>query len=698
MKVIVGTTVGRTQAQPESSRVIRPAQLPPCPRVVGRDAAIAALDEAFAHHQRGAVRVIAVSGQAGVGKTALVVTWAHRVARRRHFENVFFADMRGYAADTTPTSPDEVVVDMLRGLGTAQSDLPASASRRAALLRTTLTGTRTLLVLDNVAHADQMSALVPADRGCLVLMTSRRRLSSSSSSHVVQHLALDPLAQDDGVALLRDLVGQHRVEAEVEAARQIVELCGGLPLGVRVAGECVATTRLPLTELAAQLAGAPDPLEVLAPPSSGDVLRPVFSWSLRHMDSETVRLFGLLGLHPGAEFGVGPAAALAGRDPRATGRMLDALTDVHLLEEVALRRYRFHDLVHSYAEDRARVERGPAENEAAVHRVLDWYARAVVTASRVATPYRKHTSTPVEAPLGLPDFAAPRAAVRWLEEGLPTFASVTRKAAAMGAGAVAFTISTALTDLLYWRNCWSLWDEPLQASLAEARRVGDVAAQGALLTNIGNGHLKQERFSEAEQCFEQALECRRQVEDRAGQVWALFGLGRTRQAADDHRTAEQHYRLARGLAEESEDRWAWAIATSYLGDVRRALGEHTAAAEHMDTAIEVLHELGARQSESCALNTRSDLCRDLGDEHGRLEHLHRAVAASEQAADFWGCADLHRKLGATYLDLGEREKAVAAWEDALRRFDALDDPRALMIRKELDALRGPQGVPSQGIG
>lgn len=678
MRATLENKSGQIRSPAETSGTIRPAQLPPCPRVTGRAAEFTALDDAFARHRKGALApVIALTGQAGVGKTTLVKAWAHRVAR--HFESVFFADMRGYAADGARTDPHEVVDDVLRGMGTSPSEIPVSASRRAALLRTTLAGTRTLLVLDNVADPEHVSPLVPAERGCLVLATSRRRLVAPTARYGVHHLHLGPLSSDDGVDLLREVVGTDRVDSDIGAARRIVELCGGLPLGVRVAAERVASGRWPLAAIAEELAG-PSRLEVLSV-NAGDLLRSVFSWSLRGLDEEVTRLFELASLHPGEEFGLGAAAALANRDPQVTAAMLDVLSDVHLLEEVTAGRYRFHDLVRSYAEERARTGHGC---QVAVRRVLDWYARVTTAACRALS--RSHGS-PVDsmAPAGLPAFDEGMAA-RWLEVELPNLAAVTRKAAAIGVGPVAFGVPAALTDVLYWRNAWSLWENPLRTSLLEAQRVGDLAAQGALLNSLGNARLKQELPTEAEDCFSRSLACWKLADDHFGQLWPLFGLGRVRQATGDHLGAEKWYSRAQALAAELEDRRAWAIASAYLGDAQRLRGEHEEAARNIDIAIDVLRRLGYPQSESCALTMRSDVCRDQGDERGRFDHLRRALAASEQAADFWGAAELHRKIGVAYLELGDRAQAVRAWESALRRFDELDDPRALMIRKELDSL------------
>jgi hypothetical protein len=116
----------------------------------------------------------AVSGSAGVSKTALAVHWAHQV--RQHFpDGQLYLDLRGHHADD-PVSPGDALARLLGALDVAGEQIPLDLDDRAARYRTELAGRRLLVLLDNAGSAEQVRPLLPGTRSCLVLVTSRDRL------------------------------------------------------------------------------------------------------------------------------------------------------------------------------------------------------------------------------------------------------------------------------------------------------------------------------------------------------------------------------------------------------------------------------------------------------------------------------------------------------------------------------------------
>lgn len=677
----------RTSARPSHHKFARPAQLPPSPRLVGRAAALEALDRELRRSPATtSATVIALEGQAGVGKTTLAVAWAHRI-KSDFPDGVFYVDLRGYSSDGDPVDTREVLEDILKALGVSPEAMPATLERRSAALRSMLDGTRTMLVLDNAARGEQVRSLIPAAPGCLVLVTSRQRLSALAVRHEARCVNVEPFEQHDALTLLREVVGSTRVDAELHAAEQIVRLCGGLPLAVRVAAERIAASRhLTLTGLAEDLSAVDQRLNVLSPADVDGAVRAVFSWSFRALEPDAARMFRLLSLHPGREFGIDSASVLTGYAPATAARLLDQLVGVHLLHEVGHHRFAFHDLLRDYATELAAA--GLTE-ESAGHsrRLLQWYLSAAAAANLAMSPNRPQVQVTVTVePSSLPTFATSNDALRWCEAELANLAAAVQHAVTIGAHTVAFGLPMVLTDYLYWRNPWSTWMAPLRAGLDAAREHGDLTAQGWILNNLGNAHLKQHSPDEAMSCFAEALEIRQRLDDRSGQIWSRTGVGRAHQARGEHEDAAAHYRLAQAICVELDDKWSWAITTSYLADAHRALGDHRLALEQLDLSVAALRDLGDRQAESCALDKISDVHRDQGDLVSALDYLEQAHTASTFAADRWGRAALLRKVGDVNFEIGDTAAAARAWEEALQLFEALGDSRTAAIRAQLAAL------------
>lgn len=141
-----------------------PRQLPPSPaRFAGRAAELAVLD-------RGAdVPVWVLHGARGTGKTWLALRWAN--GRAPSFpDGQLHADLH-----------DRTALEALRGfvaaLGVPGDRIPQDPDALAGLYRSTLAGRRVLVVLDGARDPDQVRPLLPGSPGCVVVVTSRSRLT-----------------------------------------------------------------------------------------------------------------------------------------------------------------------------------------------------------------------------------------------------------------------------------------------------------------------------------------------------------------------------------------------------------------------------------------------------------------------------------------------------------------------------------------
>lgn len=172
--------------------------------------------------------ISAIGGTAGVGKTALAVCWAHRVADRFP-DGQLYLNLRGYGPCRDPVPAAEAIRAFLDALQVPPDRVPESLEGRAGLYRSLLAGRRMLIVLDNARDADHVRPLLPGSPGCLVVVTSRDRLAGLVTVEGAQPVVLDVLTNADARVLLARRLGADSVAAE------LIELCARLPLALSVA-------------------------------------------------------------------------------------------------------------------------------------------------------------------------------------------------------------------------------------------------------------------------------------------------------------------------------------------------------------------------------------------------------------------------------------------------------------------------------
>ncbi|MFI5907745.1 BTAD domain-containing putative transcriptional regulator [Dactylosporangium sp. NPDC051541] len=338
----------------------------------GRDEVVTKLVGAAQPGHDGVPVVLTVDGMAGVGKTSLAVHVAHLVADR-YPDGRLFVDLRAHG-ERPPLPPHDAVGLLLRHLGVDPERVPADPDERVARWRSELAARRLLVVLDNAADPDQVTPLLPGASASLVLITSRRRLGGLDGARSV---SLDVLDDGDAVRFVTTVVGA-RAEADPRAVADVVRLCGGLPLALRLSAARLAhRPSWSVADLADRLRQAnPAPVDLTV---DGRSPHAAFELSYRALDEPARRLFRLTGLHPSGEFSVHAAAALADLPLRDTDDVLGRLVDAHLLIEPAAGRFRLHDLLREYA---AQLAEPDPERPAATERMLELYLQAAAAATR----------------------------------------------------------------------------------------------------------------------------------------------------------------------------------------------------------------------------------------------------------------------------------------------------------------------------
>ncbi|MEV4759681.1 tetratricopeptide repeat protein [Micromonospora sp. NPDC049559] len=633
----------------------------------GRDDQLARLDGMLADSSGAAptaVLISALSGTAGVGKTALAVHWAHRVADRFP-DGQLYVNLRGYDPEQ-PMGPGEALARLLASLGVAGGDLPLDVEERAARYRTQLSGRRMLIVLDNAGTVEQVRPLLPGTPSCAVVVTSRDRLSGLVARDGARRVELDLLPLPEAVALLDRLIGP-RAEAEPEVVATLANLCARLPLALRVAAErATARPSATLAELAAELADRQERLELME--TEGDpraAVTAVFSWSVQHLPDPAARTFRLLGLHPGAEFDEYAVAALAATDQASARHELETLTRAHLVQATTPGRYAMHDLLRAYAAHLASVHETERGRRAAQGRLFDAYLATAGAATELLDLADARRQARVPAPTaGTVPLADPDAARTWLDLELPNLVAVAAHTATGGWPAHTVDLSTALYRYLdggHYSDALAIHTHARRA----AELTGDRSGQARSLLGIGVAHLHLYRYERAVEYLHQALTVAEQAGDRAEQARALSVLGNVERLRGRHEPAAGYLRRAMDLARLVGDDAQQGLALINLGTVEAQRGRYDAAIGHLERAVALFRRGSDRLGRATALTNLGLAEQRLSRHESAAEHLRQALAVFREIGHRQGEANTLDNLGSVHLSLGRPNRAVEYFTQAL---------------------------------
>jgi DNA-binding SARP family transcriptional activator/DNA-binding XRE family transcriptional regulator len=426
---------------------------------------------------RGVV-IAALTGMAGIGKTALAVYWAHQVADRFP-DGQLFVNLRGFGPSESAVSPSEAISSMLSALGLPDALIPADMAARAALLRSRLAGRRILMVLDNAQDAEQVRSLLPGAPGCMVLVTSRNQLTGLAAAEGARLISLEVLADWEARDLLVKKLGSGRAGPELMAVRELAELCARLPLALSdVAARAASRPRLPLSRLATEMrdeCGRLDALETGEPTTS---IRKVFSWSRARLSQPARGMFSLLGIHPAPDITVPAAASLAGMPPGQAHGALAELCDQHLITEHVPGRYMCHALLRAYAAEAAHARDSVTDRRAAIHRMLDHYLHTASQASAVLYPHSVQLTGGQPMPGVRPEkIVSPAQAAQWFENEQHVLLAAIDHAASEDYAPHAWELPHAVGPFFQGEEYWRKLTEAQQSALTAAGELGDLSGQ-----------------------------------------------------------------------------------------------------------------------------------------------------------------------------------------------------------------------------
>ncbi|MFG2041601.1 BTAD domain-containing putative transcriptional regulator [Dactylosporangium sp. NPDC048998] len=667
-------------------------------RLIGREhelqqilAAGPALDRAGARSPQ----VVVIDGMAGVGKSALALTVAHAMADRFPDAHLFI-DLHGHS-EQQPVTTHEALGTLLRQLDLGRQAMPDSVPDRIALWRRRLHGRRGIVLLDNAARTAQIEPLLQLDGPSLILVTSRTRLAPIDGAIAVSLDLLDPR---DAVALLRHTADQ-RVDDDPGAAAAIVELCGRLPLAIRLVGHRLRhRARWSAAMMQTQLAtAARAPITISV---EGHSTAAAFDLSYRQLSEPQQLLFRRLGLHPAGTLEVWAAAALADLPAHDTADLLDELVEVNLVQADIPGRYRLHDLIRAFAATLVTDQ----EHRPATLRMLDAYVQTLEVAGRHLETHRWNIGAPQPTARPGQAFSTSADGAAWAFTNWSTIVALVDIAEQAGAHRHA-----ALLARMAYRSAevFGLSTEALrlaERALAATEALGDDALTADTNALAGALYLRLGRHAECRACVERATHLyQRFGNDQLAlsmQVNTTVLLRHEGRHLDAVRTAEaalsvararldrflesralvegaaalhelgRHEQARRMLVDAAQDlrhrsAHALSIALGWLGSVHIALHQPDAAAIALLWAINLKRQHGNIGGAAEALSDYGRLLATEGNPEAALRYQRQAYEqVRTTVGDGYFEPIIANHLGETLTVLGRYDEAIAFHRRALR--------------------------------
>lgn len=694
----------RPAAVPTLERTRRPDPVDHLPRAVtdfvGREGVVARL---LAETRRVEERVPAVhmiDGMPGSGKTTLAVHLARRLSDR-YPEAALFIDLGGHG-DKNRLEPAAALITLLRQLGVPADEVPVDLDARVELWRRELASRKSVIVLDNAASSEQIVPLLPTEPSTVVLVTSRRRLTHPD---VGPSQTLSVLTTQESVDLLAFSVGRDRVEAEPEAAVEVVRRCGRLPLAIRLAGARLAHRRgWRLADLAEQMAGTTAGLRHLADEES--TVTGAFAASYQPLPESIRRVFRFLGLYPGSRFGPAAVAALTGLTVAEARAALDDLVDRNLVEDLDSTGYRLHDLMRQYSVDLCSRVDSLSDRRAGLAHLFDFTLQVALKVARTLEPDDmglRVTHLPFERPELVEEVGEPT--TDWFEVERTELVTMVLSASESGFHGHSWRLARALWRFCYIRGYFEDIMVTHRSALAAAEATGDIDAMALMNNYLASAYVRTGDNRAALSHLTRAVALARDSRDvlntarysanLAAVYWwsgnlteavavgfeclrdykgygnvrtpmVLPNLGIALTSLGRYEEALRMHRLHLAWARTHSDEFHVLNALSHIGAVRVRMGDLPQAIRILTASLALRERTGHRYAEAEVRN-------DLGIAYRGLGRLSEAQQEHETARELSiGSGERHveaaalNELGRTLLAQGRGGEAFERHQEALR--------------------------------
>jgi|694.fasta_scaffold82084_1 tetratricopeptide (TPR) repeat protein len=670
----------------------------------------------LAQVNRTAILILTISGMAGVGKSTLAVHIAHQ--QQEQFPDAqLYADLRGM--EDQPLDASDVLYSWLRELG-VNGSIPSSIAERASLYRSILAGKKALILLDNAKDAAQVRPLLPGSSSCPVIITSRRQLASLEGTIAVE---LGVMSDIEALELLEKLIGTARISSELEDARQIIQLCGFLPLAIRIAGGTLTQPfwkGKPLKDYVSRLA---DERNRLARLKLDDLdVRASINLSYYTLAVNDAFLFRYLGLLPG-EFMALTAVTLIDWNREKIEESIERLINAQLLEVPVTGRYKFHDLVRLFAREKLEQEETDQSQKSAQLRLIRQYLEITQVMSSAIDPRTRPRL--VQEFINIENTSPASDEVINSEAGLLAFAidffdverfnimTVVDWAYQTESWDSAIALGHSLFNIFDISGYWSDWERTCQLALEASRHAEDSYSEAQALSNLGVVHRRQGRWKEsivcyerslelfrtlkseteeagtlsnlgivyqrlgrweaAIDCFEPALAVFRKIEDKPGEVLVLINLGVIHRLQCCWEQAIAYFKQALDLACEMKDIFYQVLAGVNVGNVYLQKELLEQAIYYYERALEGAKLLKSSYGESQVLSNLVIVYYKQGRLQECLDGCKKCLKLFQSLGDPQGKANILLLLSSVYNDQGQLEKGAELSQQSLQIYHELGD-------------------------
>jgi DNA-binding SARP family transcriptional activator/tetratricopeptide (TPR) repeat protein len=670
-----------------------PAQLPAAvPSFTGRGAELANLDAIarsatlITGHVPGTATLVAVSGTAGVGKTALAVHWAHSAAARFP-DGQLYVNLRGFDPAGAALDPGQALHGFLDALDVPSAQIPDDVAPASALFRSLVADKQILIVLDNARDAEQVRPLLPGSPGCLTVVTSRDQLTGLVATEGAVPLALDLLSAADARQLLIKRLGVGRVAAEPVAVDRITGACARLPLALAIAAaRAAARPAFPLAAIAAELGESTSALDPFEGGDRATDVRAVFSWSYRALSDPAAAMFRLLGLHPGPDIAVAAAASLVEVPLRQARALLIELTRAHLLTEHVPGRYAFHDLLRAYACELVRAEDDQAAQDTAIDRLVTHYLHTAHHAAMLMEPFHcPITMGPPPSGVIVGQPATAEEALAWFSGEQAALVAAVRLTARIGSSTSAWQLAWISSTFFLRLGLWPEQARVCQEALSAARRAGDQTGEAQCLQRLAIGYAKSGRTALGKPLLIEAMRLFEVIGDLPSQAMTCRALS---WIADRQELPAEMLSYAQRCYElwvRADHPAGQALALQDIGHAHAQLGNYDLAIANCERALVAMRQAGEPAWEGAVWDSLGYTHHQRGDYRQAIACYERAADLSQRLGDRFNEADTHNNIGDVHSSAGNFVAARSAWTQALRIFDQIEHPDRDRVRAKLQA-------------
>lgn len=615
-------------------------------------------------------RALTIEGMAGVGKTALAVHVARTVSDTFP-DGQLYVNFRTHDPGHIPVAVADALYSLLQMAGVPGRRIPAGFEERSAVWRAEAATCRLVVVLDDVPGAEQIRPLLPQAGRCLILITSRSQVQVLSGA---PNLVLGVLPGNDAIEMFASIVGSVGADEE-HAIKDVVRLCGYLPLAIRLAaGRLQEESSLSVAELAQELASSQrsalqSDIVLLGAASA-------FNLSYLGLTPDQQRSFRRAAMHPGPDITLHAVAALDDASLADEKKNIGALLGHHLLEPAEGGRYRFHDLLRVYAISCGLHDDSDLDRRRAIGRLLDYYLHAADSADRLLYPYRRRLPLPpISDSAAMPRLAKAEDARSWLEYERRNILHIvryarnhewTRQCAGLGHVFAGF-----LENEAYWDDALSLHETALSA----CRDLDDPQWTAQALLEISRASQNTGQYETAiRQADEAAVICR-SLEDRHGEAQALDRLGTIHDYSARFLEALAFHQEARSAYQDVRDNHGIADTLAHEAKICWSLGRQAQAVGQLDEALTCYRQTGDRRGEAKTLNNIGVMQHYLGFHRDAVKKYEESLAIFEEIGGRQNRALLKHNMGIICHYKTDYEGALKYYRQALATYRDTSDLR-----------------------